>query len=281
MQHARTPIQRRTWQKLESRLKTLILLPLDRPKRRMDLALGLLRGVIVAPETALGAMALEYFDDSFSIGQQALRAIAETVSHYCGGEKASFSTVKWPPVEGSLLTRKLDTNSMENNAVDEDDQRGSEDKVAGDDTEWEDVDDGKDGDYERSFRIFFIRQALTLLFSMPMRSHARVQVAAEVFILCTGTAIDVNFEGERLPLAKLLILDQEWKAIALEACAFAILGMAQCLSARYRGKRVTIWTEVVAWTSDPEDERLDRWVVLPEDKMERYISQHGGDGTEH
>ncbi|KAK5127807.1 hypothetical protein LTR85_004923 [Meristemomyces frigidus] len=280
MGHARNPQQHHYQQDLALELTALQLVPHQQPATRVDRALSLLRSAMLGPEI-LGPIKGQYLANLFSVAEQALVALADTVSHWCGGRKTSFSTIQWPLAANSLLLPKADDGVQEDGEAEENLGIFEEDEVAADDSDWEDVSDDEDDEtLGRAFDIFLLRHTLTILFGMPAQSSAKVDAAARMFELCSGAATEVKLDGHTIELSSRPELDEEWLAIAFEGATLAVLGLAQCLSARFMGREVKIWGETVAGTGKPDEGMLESWVTLREDEMMRYTSRRHGNSEQ-
>ncbi|KAK4548370.1 hypothetical protein LTR36_010241 [Oleoguttula mirabilis] len=277
MEHARTTIQHQYAHDLVLELRALLLVPYDQPAPRMHQAFGLLRSALQGPKI-LGPMKKQYLDRLFIIAEQALRAIAKTVSHCCGGRQALLSTLQWPPAADSPLQPKANTGVQQDGEVEEHIESVADEEVGAGDSDWEDEDDQEA--LSRLIRIFLLRHTVTTMFSMPIPFQGRVKVARKVLKLCSGAATKVDIGGLGIHAAGLPAVDQEWLAIAFEGGAFAILGLARCVSARFMGRPVSIWNEAVVGTDNDIAKSIESWVVLDENAMKRYVRQHGGNSRE-
>lgn len=236
-----TEEQRQHYQDLVRRMNAFHSLPYN--QFRIHNALDIFRSATLSPETmrdqeeyALGYMDWQYAKCLFSVAEQALRGLADALSRRTGEDRARFSTYRWPPPTNSMLHPQAPNTHHD----------GLKNKKNPTNAELAQI--------EKGMRIMVLRDLLTTLFDLPDDSSERIAVAAQVFALHAGAAAVVVLQGVRVPLPKLNAPDAEWLTVVFASGAFAIFGLARCLSVRFMQRPVKIWGEVVAGTGQSRAE---------------------------
>lgn len=99
-QHARTSEQVQHISDLWLNLTVLLETPVDDVDRRIGLAFGLLKRVIVGLER-LGPITEEYIRKAFNYGEQALKSLAAMIEYWHGGREVDFAGMVRSPLQKS------------------------------------------------------------------------------------------------------------------------------------------------------------------------------------
>lgn len=138
--------------------------------------------------------------------------------------------------------------------------------------EWCLADLPDDDNAYRQLRRIYIRYDLKSLARLHNQALARVDVARWLFWKCSGVAFTVTDSTGTHLVPRLRVLDQAWFDECCPCGIFAIIKLAQTLSARFGGMAVSIWGQVATGTGCGADsEMLESWIALPEDEMQEYI----------